>query len=161
MCPRFPAILALSLVLALLRLGPAWADCNQACLNSCRVTTPGSTYWACVMSCGRNNCKKPTVSYGSIAYGAQSRAYGFSNQFADTAKADQFALGKCAQHGDDCKIVASFLNKCAAVAAPDGGDAFVTAEAPSGEAAQSKALQDCEAKGKGSCAIQVWSCALP
>ena len=102
-----------------------------------------------------------SVFYGAIAYGAQSAANGYAYDKGSKSDADRSALSFCKQHGDDCKIVASFSNSCAAVAAVDSKGVYAVGLAGTRDDAQSKAMSACTAQNGGGCEIEAWTCALP
>jgi hypothetical protein len=55
-------------------------------------------------------------SFGALAFGSSSDAYGYSWGKSNASQAQQTAMVNCRASGDDCKIVANFSNACAAVA---------------------------------------------
>ena len=97
---------------------------------------------------------------GAIAYGAQSEAFGFSYGLTSGAAAERRALANCVKHGNDCRIVASFSNSCAAVAAGTN-TRFATAQASTRKQAEAGALAGCSRGGGDDCEIKAWTCALP
>jgi hypothetical protein len=103
-------------------------------------------------------CKAPSRLYGAIAYGAQSMAYGDAYGKSSAAEAERSALGFCRPNGNDCKIVTSFSNSCAAVAAVDSKNRFTVGQGSSRAQAQSKAMASCASQIGGKCEIQDWSC---
>ncbi len=155
---RFALLLSLVFALAA-SSAPARSDCYRDCQNQCSDASGNITSQECVNSCSRSKCPRPTVSYGSIAYGMTSHSAGWSYDYRDAAEADRVALASCAKHGDDCKTVLSFSNGCAAVAA--GGGAYGTGEGGTRGEAQSAALSACVGVGGKDCEIRAWSCALP
>ena len=106
-------------------------------------------------------CKAPSAAYGAIAYGAKSTANGYAFGKASAADAQRTAMDNCRQHGDDCKIVVNFLNRCAAVAAVESKGRFSTGQGLTRAEAQNNAMKACQSQVGGACAIEVWSCALP
>jgi hypothetical protein len=111
--------------------------------------------------CVDEQCNRPTVSYGAIAYGAKSTAYGYSADQRTQQEAERGALTDCRSNGDDCKLVASFSNNCAAVAAIESKGVFSTGSGATDREAEDAALKACErSHGKG-CEIEVWDCAKP
>jgi hypothetical protein len=70
-------------------------------------------------------------------------------------------MSNCRKHGDDCKIVATFANGCAAVAAVEADGRYAVGQGHSGPQAQANAMSTCRAGGGGQCEIEVWSCAKP
>lgn len=138
---------------------PAQAD--NACIDRCFSTfSPfqmgGSTELRdeCLQQ-----CKAPSVLYGAIAYGARSTANGYAYGKGNMADAVHTAMANCLAHGDDCKIVASLSNSCAAVAAVESKGVYSVAQGKTKAQSQSGALNACtSAHGKG-CEIEVWTCA--
>ncbi len=94
--------------------------------------------------------------YGAIAYDAENVAYGWSYGMGDEREAEMRALSGCRDNGDACKVVVTFVNSCAAVAA-NGTKRFKVGQGGSRDEAQAKALSAC---GRD-CEIKVWSCSLP
>ena len=105
--------------------------------------------------------KQPDTSYGALAYGARSTAWGFSYGQDSAAAADRVALEKCKPNGDDCKVVYNFSNTCAALAAVEDKGVFATAYAPSRGAAENAAMSACTRQYGEGCTLQVWACSLP
>jgi hypothetical protein len=144
-------------------LGIARADCVDECqraYGSCF----GMDQNACLerlQQCYRQQCDKPTVSYGAIACGAKSTAYGYSFNERSARDADRKALAKCQPNGDDCKIVSSFSNSCAAVSAIESKGVFSTGSGGTEEAAANNALKACERDHGRGCEIEVWTCTKP
>src|ERR1700693_3950360 len=75
MTPQFFSILVLSFVFgAALPLAPVWAGDVNRCIDECFGTySEGDLRDLCLQ-----RCRKPTISYGAIAYGAQSTANGYA-----------------------------------------------------------------------------------
>ena len=160
---------ALGVMLALAApLSPARADC----VSDCQASTYCDSDMNASGECGRrrndcylsqcnnsnNNSSRSTRHFGAIAYGAESEAYGFSYDQPNEAAADRRALSECGKHGDDCKIVISFLSGCAAVAAGTN-NRFGTGQATTRQQAQATALGNCGRKGGDSCEVKAWTCA--
>ena len=76
--------------------------------------------------CAGEQCIKPIVSYGAIAYGAKRTAYGTSSDQHTRQEAERSALAECRENADDCTLVASFANGCAAVAAIESKGVYST-----------------------------------
>lgn len=94
--------------------------------------------------------------YGAIAYDAANVAYGWSYGMGDEREAEMRALSGCRENGDACKVVVTFVNSCAAVAA-DEKKRFTTGQGRTQKEAQAAAMAACG----GDCEIKVWSCSLP
>jgi len=139
---------------------PARADC----LDGCSIYTPNvysdwySRKESCLLQCA---FKPPKISYGALAYGAHSTAWGFSYGQDNAAAADRVALEKCKPNGDDCKVVYDFSNTCAALAALESKGLFATAYAPSRGAAESAAMAACTRQYGDGCDIEVSACSFP
>lgn len=121
------------------------------------ATPPGAAH----AECDGAQCIKPAVSYGAIAYGAKSTAYGTSSDQATQQEAERGALADCRQNGDDCQLVASFSNGCAAVAAIESKAVYSTGNGDTEQAAEDAALKTCERTHGRGCEIAVWNCAIP
>jgi len=111
--------------------------------------------------CVAEQCNKPIVLYGAIAYGAKSTAYGTSSDQHTPQDAERDALADCRQNADDCKLVASFSNDCAAVAAIECKGVFSTGSGDNEQEAEDAALKTCERTHGRGCEIEVWNCAKP
>lgn len=143
---------------------PARADCIDDCQRGFNCFSVGTDYNICesqLQECYRRECNKPKVAYGAIAYGPQSTANGYAFDKASSQDADQTALRFCRQHGNDCKVVASFSNSCAAVAAVESKGAYAVGLGGTRDGAQSKAMGACAGQHGAGCEIEVWSCAKP
>lgn len=158
MTPRVFSILVLSFVFgAAAPLAPARAGDVNRCIDECFGTySEGDLRDLCL-----RRCRKPTISYGAIAYGAQSTANGYAFGKGNAGDADRTALANCQQHGNDCKVVASFSNRCVAVAAVKYTGRFATGQAATRDQAQANAMSACKAQIGGTCVIEVWTCAVP
>ncbi len=150
-------------IAAMAPLGIARADCVDECqraYGSCF----GMDQNACLerlQQCYRQQCDKPQVSYGAIAYGAKSAAYGYSFDERSSRDADRKALTNCQPNGNDCKVVTRFSNSCAAVAAVESKGVFSTGSGGTEKSAEDSALKSCARDhGKG-CEIEVWTCTKP
>ncbi|MFI4988474.1 MAG: DUF4189 domain-containing protein [Alphaproteobacteria bacterium] len=158
---RLLSALVLSVVVAAAApLAPAQAGSVNSCIDRCFGGVGDQPGYTTLRDICVKQCSQPSISYGAIAYDAQSGAAGWAFDFDNSAAADRFALSNCAKHGDGCKVVVSFLNSCGAVAS-GADDHFATGQALTREQAEAKALAACEANGGGKCKIEAWSCALP
>jgi hypothetical protein len=139
---------------------PARADC----VDSCSAYRPGMYDWelkkqTCISECiGK---QRPKTSYGALAYGAGSTAWGFSYGQDSAAAAGRVALAKCKPNGDDCKLVYDFSNTCAALAAVESKGVFAAAHAPSKGRAEDAAMADCVRQYGDDCVLEVSTCSLP
>lgn len=131
-------------------------DRANKCIDDCGFFDKPSDRELCFEKCLR----QARSLYGAIAYGAQSTAAGWAFDQGTAGDAHRLALSNCTQHGDDCKVVVSFSNSCAAVAAGTN-KRFATGQASNREQAQANAVAACGREGGAQCAIQAWSCARP
>lgn len=100
----------------------------------------------------------PVASYGAIAYGRTSGAWGDSYRWGSRAKAESVAKQNCDQHGDDCEVMVWFERKCGAVISGANATAY-WGLGDSDRAARAQATQKCVADGGGdSCEVQVSRC---
>ena len=142
---------------------PAGADCVSDCQASTYCDSDMNASGECgrrLNDCYLSQCNRPRVSYGAIVYGARSQAFGFSFGLANAGAAERRALSNCKKHGDDCEIVASFENTCAAVAGGNNAR-YATGEADTRQQAERAAMAGCSRAGGDDCEAQVWTCAQP
>jgi hypothetical protein len=98
-------------------------------------------------------------SFGAIAFGAKNSSFGDDYGPTSAEDAKQKALAYCARKGDDCKLVTSFSNICAAVAVVDAsGATFVATDAKRGNA-ENLARQACTKKNPSGCRVGDSICA--
>jgi serine/threonine-protein kinase len=98
------------------------------------------------------------VNYGAIAYAVHNGAFGYSFHYHSAAEAEQQALTDCNAKGAGCKVVISFSETCAALAAGDN-EKFAASRGDGRGDAQGQALAACSRNGGKHCEIKVWSCA--
>jgi hypothetical protein len=144
----------------------SWAA-NADCVDDCDVSTycdaqmhASRECLSRLQRCYQLECNKPKVVYGSIAYGEESTAWGYSFDMPDTASPDRRALSGCAARGNDCKVVVNFENSCGALAAGTN-KRYATGQASEREQAEAAALAGCKRNGGTDCDVKVWSCARP
>ena len=135
---------------------PARADSVNHCIDSCFSTWPGSDHEELRQEC-LNQCRN-APNHGAIAYAEHNGAYGFSYDYHSAAAANQRALSNCTAHGAGCKVVISFSETCAALAAGDN-DRFAASRGDGRGEAQSNALTACSRNGGKHCEIKTWTCA--
>jgi uncharacterized protein DUF4189 len=100
----------------------------------------------------------PRPSFGAIAYGKRSDAFGFSFGWDSQAKAESVATQNCAQHGSDCEVMVWFDRRCGAVAAR-GDHKYVYWGLGDGDgAARSVAMSECTKDHGPSCEVRVSKC---
>ncbi len=152
------AVTILSTGLALFAAaGLAKADCVSACQASTYCDSEMNASGECgrrLNDCYINECNKKT--YGAIAYGRESGAYGYSYDFDDPQSAEKEAMSTCSASGDDCQVVFDFWNTCAAIAAD--GDIVAFGLDANQDTAQDQALAACEKDGGSQCEVKAWSC---
>jgi hypothetical protein len=100
----------------------------------------------------------PRPSFGAIAYGKASDAFGFSFGWNSQAKAESVALRNCAQHGSDCEVMVWFDRRCGAVAARGDHKCVYWGLGNSARAAQNVALTQCTKDHGPTCAVKVSQC---
>ena len=145
------AATALGVLVALTAGAPARA---QECSTMCSMYEEGQ----CVEY--TQTCTSPSTpapSYGAIAYGRTSRAWGYSYRWNSQAKAESVAMQNCAQHGNDCEVMVWFDRKCGAVASGEGTTAFWGLGDSDGQARAAAQNKCVEGGGKG-CEVQVSQC---
>jgi hypothetical protein len=147
------AAMTLGVLFALTAGAPAWAyscwryvegQCVEYRYDDPSPSAPGAPH-------------APAHSYGAIAYGPTSGAWGYSHSWGSQAKAESVAKKNCAQHGNDCEVMVWFERKCGAVASGEDAAAFWGLGDSDGQAradAQNKCVQG---SGKG-CEVQVSQC---
>ena len=112
---------------------------------------------AALNTCYARECNR--TRYGAIAYGAQSGAYGWSNDLDDAQAAEKAAMAHCSAHGDDCQVVVDFWNTCAAVAAYRSIVAYGLGATRA--RAEEQAVTSCTRDAGAPCEVQAWSCTKP
>jgi hypothetical protein len=144
---------ALGVLVLLTASAPARAQCSFGCnryeQGQCveyRTCTPGTS-----------TPSAPAASYGAIAYGRTSRAWGYSYHWGSRAKAENVAMQKCAQKGNDCEVVVWFKRKCGAVASGEGTSAFWGLGNSDGQA-RAEAKNKCVSDSGKDCEVQVSAC---
>ncbi len=95
--------------------------------------------------CQVGNC------WGAVAYGPGG-AWAYAVNEPTRQAASAAAQARC---GGRCQRVLTFQNSCGAYAS--GDDAYGWGNAPSRQAAESRALQECSAR-TSNCSIRVWGC---
>jgi len=143
----------LGVLLALGVGAPARAQvpCSTVCSRYDQGQCVEYTHYSC------EGIKAPPPSYGAIAYGRTSGAWGTSYQWTSQSKAESVAMQNCKEHGDDCEVMVWFKQQCGAVAAADGKDAFWGLGANEGQA-RAQAQRKCEDAGGKGCEIQAAQC---
>jgi len=106
---------------------------------------------------GDNPETAPAPSYGAIAYGRTSMAWGSSYQWGSKGKAESAAMQKCAENGNDCEVVVWFMRKCGAVAAGVGTAVFWGLGDSESQASQ-EAKDKCVEGGTDRCTVRAAQC---
>ncbi len=150
-------IAALGVLLALTLGAPAQAYCPVECQgpNPIWNNTPNGCTVAKFLGC--TGASAPAHSYGAIAYGLTSGAWGSSYSWASRAKAESVAMQNCAEHGDDCEVMVWFESKCGAVALSQGTTAFWGLGDSDGQA-RADAQDKCANGGGKDCQVEVSQC---
>lgn len=99
----------------------------------------------------------PAPSYGAIAYGRTSGAWGYSYRWGSRATAERVATQNCAKHGDDCEVLVWFDRKCGAVVAGTDSAAY-WGLGDSDSQARADARNKCIADGGNDCDVRVSAC---
>jgi uncharacterized protein DUF4189 len=146
------AALAAAVILA--AIAPAR---SQVCSTTCSDYYEGHCVQHTTSCTTGPSTNAPAASYGAIAYGRTSAAWGYSYRWGSRARAEGVAKKSCDAHGDDCEVVVWFEHKCGAVAASDAPDAF-WGLGDSEDQAGAEAKSKCIAGGGTNCAVQVSHC---
>ena len=159
--PRFPFILLLSFIFGgAAPLASAWAGNVNLCIDQCFSTfRPPADCPSCTgqRDLCLKQCSKVGPSYGAIAYGRTSGAWGSSYQWDSQAKAESTAMQNCQKNGNDCEVMVWFHDECGAVAAGDGGTAFWGLGDGEGQARED-AVNKCVQGGGKNCEIEAAQC---
>jgi hypothetical protein len=129
-----------------------------ACNSYCGRYESGQCVETVYESCPSHNTQ-PTNSFGAIAYGRGSRAYGYSYAWGSRTKAESVAMGNCKPHGNDCEIMVWFQRKCGAVSWGGGSTAYWGLGSSAAQA-QADAQSKCAKDGRKNCQVQVSRCSL-
>jgi hypothetical protein len=136
------------------------ADSVNYCISKCFSTfSPSSDCPTCTGERDRcvEACGKNAYSYGAIAYGARSEAWGSSYSWETKAQAEREAMTRCSEHGNDCEVMVWFEHKCGAVATDNARN--VTWGLGDGEGpARRSALDKCAQAGGVACKVKASQC---
>ena len=158
MKPILAALVATALVVV--TAPAARADCQSDCQAATYCDSQMTVSGECsdkLNECYRLQCNGSQSSYGAIAWGAKSYAYGYSYDYGNKEDASRRALRDCAKNGKDCKVVAIIVDGCAALATAADGS-YSVANGTTGKQAQQGALAACAEAGGQKCEVQVWTC---
>ena len=139
----------------LLALGVAAPARTQVCETYC------SDYYEGRCSAHETKCtnpEPPRPSYGAIAYGRKSGAYGFSYKWDSKSNAESVAMQNCAKRGTDCEVMVWFDRKCGAVAARANGTTAYWGLGDGVGAARAQAMRQCTKDGGKNCEVKVSQC---
>ena len=92
---------------------------------------------------------------GAIAFSQRTGANGWAKNFDSKRAASSAALRNC--RANDCKIVYTFTNSCAALAVGDGGGYGVNWDVRQ-RRAERKAIRACKDYGNSGCQVSVSVC---
>lgn len=97
--------------------------------------------------------------WGAVALDTTTGSAGFATDESSKNDASRAAINDCAGAGSqNCKVLISYYNQCAALAQEEGGGvAYAATSADLGDA-KTKALSDC---GKSSCSVVYSNCVAP
>jgi hypothetical protein len=132
---------------------PTWA---QACSFSCSNYIEGQCSEYTTTCNGTPSAPRP--SYGAIAYGRKSGAYGYSHSWDSEAKAESVATQNCAQHGSDCEVMVWFERKCGAVAGRSDSTIAYWGLGNSDSEARNVAMSQCTKDNGRQCEVKVSQC---
>jgi Domain of unknown function (DUF4189) len=149
-------LLFFSLLMAAGVLVAVTAKAQESCSTSCGRYESGQCVED-VKTC--TTIPVPGPSYGAIAYGRTSKAWGYSHNWGSQAKAESVATQNCAQHGDDCEVMVWFDRRCGAVAAGGGTAAFWGLGNSDGQA-QADARNKCLKGGGKACEVKISQCSM-
>jgi hypothetical protein len=133
---------------------PVWAF--QDCWTSCSRYVEGRCVEYTQTCTDRSSA--PAASYGAIAYGRMSQAFGYSHRWDSRAKAESVAMKNCGKHGTDCEVMVWFERKCGAVAVPSGSTAAYWGLGNSDGEARSIAMGQCTKDNGRQCEVKVSHC---
>jgi hypothetical protein len=154
------ATAALGVVLVLAAGAPAWGFCTNS--SWCGRWESGQCVQWVYRNCDYGNgpsASAPSYSFGAIAYGRTSGAWGYSHRWGSRAKAESVAKENCAQHGDDCEVMVWFDRKCGAVVAGEDASAF-WGLGNSEDQARADATNKCTNGGGKACEVEVSHCSM-
>lgn len=107
---------------------------------------------------GSGAANERTPLWGALAIDSnQGRAWGWAIDYPNVQAAQQRALAEC---GQNCRVVMTFSDQCAAYAADQtrGSTIYGWAKDNTNARAKNRALNACREHGGKSCALRVWGC---
>lgn len=97
--------------------------------------------------------------WGAVALDSATGAEGHTVGQISKSEAERKVLATCAEHGgENCRVLVSYYNQCAAVAQVQGGGKTTSARAPTSKKAEQMALANC---GQATCKIVYSACSPP
>ena len=148
---QFAAGAGLAVLLAFGMVDRAWAGCAVGCTN---YNPPGNcTQWENICTGDSHS----THSYGAIAYSRASGAWGVSETWGSQDKAESYAMKKCAEKGNGCKVIVWFDRGCGAVVSSEDATTFWSLGDSEGQA-RADALKKCAGSGSKNCVAQAYHC---
>ena len=146
----------------------AWAQCAPGVPcggnpSGIPPTAPGSPYaqpeYGTVPPSGNVNEESARWAdrWGAIALDPDSGRAGTVTGKVSKSVASNTALSECAQHdGNNCRVILTYYNQCAAVAQPDNNGPVSSASAVDISTAEDHALGACNTRGK--CSVVYSAC---
>ena len=125
----------------------------QVCSTMCSRYEEGE----CVEHTQTCTTPPPPESYGAIAYGRTSGAWGFSYHWSNRAKAESQALQNCGQRAKDCEVIVWYDRRCGAVSADQGSGVYWGVGETASQANGIAKNQCIKGGGKG-CEVKVSQC---
>ena len=99
-----------------------------------------------------------TGGWGALAFSENGTAYSYSRNYTTKEGAIGGALAECAKYANDCKIYATFENKCVALAGASDGAYGWAIGGSDPQARQQGAMRQCQQQGGGDCRMVVTFC---
>ena len=159
--PRLLLILLLGVAIGgELPLSAARAGDANACIDQCFSTfQPPSDCPSCTESRDEcvARCSNVGPSFGAIAYGPGSGAWGSAYDWDSREKAESTAMANCQKYANDCEVEVWFQDQCGAVAAEDGRSVYWGLGDGEG-AAREDAMSKCAKGGGKNCQVQASQC---
>jgi hypothetical protein len=96
--------------------------------------------------------------WGALAFSENGTAYSYSRNYNSREQAMQGALGECAKHAADCKIYATFQNKCVALSGASNGAYGWAIGGSDAQARVDASMRQCQQQGGPDCRLVVQFC---
>ena len=107
---------------------------------------------------GSRSTNEKNPLWGALAIDSnQGQSWGWAIDYPTVQAAKQRALAEC---GQNCRVVMTFSNQCAAYAADQtrGSTIYGWAKDSTGTSARNRAMNECRNRGGESCIVRVWGC---